>query len=889
MSKSKENTSKKMSSANAVKTIGTIKNLMDKIKQQDNPYKDKRRIKQFNKSVKDCLDLATELESQVNKLNQEQLDNPKPELIDKIRDLTKKALSINTEVSAMKFGDTELDKVPEYIRKESKMKEVEGDLFGYEWVTKENIKKFMDNVTKATKERKDPDNVLRDAGIKVTELWKGYNSALDKDPNGVEKPTADSNALKMKLQYILAIPGWGLVREALPQGDFDKKIQETRDRAKVMKEKLSIVSGSEKDKAIELIKEEHIYRLKCIDKGKPTPGYTNFCFDGPPGVGKTTFCKELAKVCNMAYGKVSMEKMEQSEDVSGRPSFWQGGGSPGAVVLNLFKGKKKDNKTEYPFKGKGTLILYDEIEKGGKKAIRGLGEQLEASSKYVLDSYLEIKVPSTDVLGIGTTNDFEALEGHIKSRFGGKVLKFEGYDLATKLIIARKKWDSIGGKFGIDMSDEVLKYYIDRYEVEPGIRNLESNLGILEKKAVVSNPEVTVITKEFVAQSLGEPEWESKLRTVSSLEEKLSKAKHIKTKLDTCKSLYDILGSLTIPYKKHNSKEKGENSPEAKYKKYNTMLHDLTNKHPELAGTTNIDESQHHTHINKSGGSPKKDAMTGTFDLKRQRNTKLDPNDPGITNKPGTEIKPKAKVDISKLLGENLLGIDPEKEEFLIQLMLKQLMYDSLHRKDVGNASLSAAFSNLDTGVNNKLDSWKNKVANKNDATYRTGKMVKYKERGLSGDGFDAYHKFYEDIINAGYSFEKDEDGEFVLKNKNGDTVYTDSFVNGNWKTEFSGEPDPEVVFFAALRRKHFAQQTGCKTVQILNAGEEYDAYSKVLALSANSMGLKVSYDKDSRRAFNGFDDKYKQLASLNGDELKEYCTGRLNKLKAKPSPQMQR
>ncbi|APR53327.1 endopeptidase La [Sphingomonas koreensis] len=204
------------------------------------------------------------------------------------------------------------------------------------------------------------------------------------------------------------------------------------------------------------------------------------CLVGPPGVGKTSLGKSIAKATGREFIRQSLGGVRDEAEIRGHRRTYIGS-LPGKVVSNL-----KKAGTSNP------LFLLDEIDKLGQD-FRGdpasaLLEVLdpEQNSKFN-DHYLEIDVDLSDVMFVTTANSLN-LPQPLLDRM--EIIRLEGYTEDEKVEIARrhlieKQIEAHGLKEGeFTLTDEGLRALIQKYTREAGVRTLEREIAKLARKAL---------------------------------------------------------------------------------------------------------------------------------------------------------------------------------------------------------------------------------------------------------------------------------------------------------------------------------------------------------------------------------------------------------------------
>ncbi len=254
-------------------------------------------------------------------------------------------------------------------------------------------------------------------------------------------------------------------------------------------------------KASEILDEDHygLEKVKervldylAVKQLKKDPVGEILCFIGPPGVGKSSLSRSIARALSKPFVRVSLGGLKDEAEIRGHRRTYIGS-YPGQIVKGLKKAKHMN-----------PVFLLDEIDKLSSDfkgdPSSALLEVLDSDQNMeFVDHYLDLEIDLSKIFFITTANSMDNIPSPLLDRM--EIIEIEGYTQMEKLQIARNYLiKNQSEKNGIkpsdfSISDEILMEIINSYTRESGVRELERQIGNVTRK----------IARKFVENGKNEP------------------------------------------------------------------------------------------------------------------------------------------------------------------------------------------------------------------------------------------------------------------------------------------------------------------------------------------------------------------------------------------------
>ncbi len=320
---------------------------------------------------------------------------------------------------------------------------------------------------------------------KVAETFENEISRLTR----INPQSPDYNVQLNYLQTIVSLP-WDYCTESTIQVEKAERIL-NRDHYGMEKVKERIL--------------EHLAVLK-LRKDQRSP---IICLYGPPGVGKTSLGKSIAKALGRNYVRISLGGVHDESEIRGHRRTYVGA-MPGRIIKGIQKAKSSN-----------PVYILDEIDKISQNNINGdpssaMLEVLDPEQNNAFhDNFLDMDYDLSKVMFIATANDTNSIPSPLLDRM--ELIEVSGYiteekiEIAKRHLVPKKKAENgLEGNKDLKISKPAIEYIIEHYTRESGVRGLEKQIDKLFRKVALRyarQNEVSPFTikPEDVKAMLGKP------------------------------------------------------------------------------------------------------------------------------------------------------------------------------------------------------------------------------------------------------------------------------------------------------------------------------------------------------------------------------------------------
>ena len=371
-------------------------------------------------------------------------------------DLEKKAIFLSRSLEAFLVGNSFKREIDDKVRTNL-------DLQQKEYFLREQMKVVQDELKQIAPEDDDVEKIKK--AINEIELSDEDKTILLKEVDRLEKTpvmSPEHSIIRTYLDTVVALP-WNI----LTKDEIDIKTAE-----KIL---------DEDHYGLDKIK-ERILEFLAVKKLRDDMKSPILCLSGPPGVGKSSLAKSIARSMGRSFVRISLGGVRDEAEIRGHRRTYLGA-LPGKIIQSLKK-----------IKTKNPVILLDEIDKmasdiKGDPASAMLEVIDPAQNNEFVDHYLDIPFDLSKVLFIATANNLSLIPAPLRDRM--EVIELESYtvkekeNIAIKYLIPRQIRENGLKKEQIAFTKQAINKVINGYTYEAGVRNLERVLGSICRKVAL--------------------------------------------------------------------------------------------------------------------------------------------------------------------------------------------------------------------------------------------------------------------------------------------------------------------------------------------------------------------------------------------------------------------
>jgi len=396
------------------------------------------------------------------------------ETVDPLERLKKVYVHLTNEVQRMQVKNEVSSEVTKRVGKNQK-----------EYILREQMKHIQEELGDEDPKTSDMNELRRQ--IEEAGLPEEIRKIADKELKRLERinpASPEHNVSRTYLDYLAGMPWNKSTEDCLDINRAEEILNEDHYNLKKVKERI-----------LEFLA---VRSLKENMKGPV------LCFVGPPGVGKTSLGKSIARALGRKFVRISLGGVRDEAEIRGHRRTYIGA-LPGRFIKELYRCGSNN-----------PVFMLDEVDKLGND-FRGdpasaLLEVLDPEQNFSFnDHYMDVPFDLSKVMFITTANQLDPIPGPLKDRM--EVIRLAGYSTEEKLHIVRnfiikKELDENGlAEHPLDFTDDAITRVISDYTREAGVRNLQRTIGSICRKVakeITQKKEPrTIITPEVVLELLG--------------------------------------------------------------------------------------------------------------------------------------------------------------------------------------------------------------------------------------------------------------------------------------------------------------------------------------------------------------------------------------------------
>ncbi len=338
------------------------------------------------------------------------------------------------------------------------------------------------------------------------DAYKEINKQIERYAR-MHPDSADAGMIQSYLEWTLDIPFGEMAKKALKIENVEKQLDEDHFSLKKPKERI-----------VEYFAVKELLELR--GKKDENSAGAILCFNGPPGVGKTSLANSIAKALHRPLVRIALGGLEDVNELRGHRRTYIGA-MPGRIVQGLIDAKKMN-----------PVIVLDEIDKvarshrGDPTAV--LLEILDPEqNKEFRDYYLNFNIDLRDVIFIATANDVGSIPAPLRDRMEfitvSSYTPQEKFEIAKRYLLPQEIKKHGLKNSELSVSKPALQELIHKFTREAGVRNLRRRIADLTRKAakmLLQNHELTKVSisvknlKDFFDKSVFEIEKTDKIPVI---------------------------------------------------------------------------------------------------------------------------------------------------------------------------------------------------------------------------------------------------------------------------------------------------------------------------------------------------------------------------------------
>ena len=312
------------------------------------------------------------------------------------------------------------------------------------------------------------------------EVYKEINKQLERLTR-MHPDSSDASMTQTYLDWVLEIPFGEYSKKSLKIDEVEKQLNEDHFSLKKPKERI-----------VEYFAVKELMQLRGI-KDSDSAGAI-LCFNGPPGVGKTSLANSIARALKRPLIRIALGGLEDVNELRGHRRTYVGA-MPGRITQGLIDAKKMN-----------PVIVLDEIDKVSRSQ-RGdptaaLLEILDPEqNKDFRDYYLNFDIDLRNVIFIATANDVGSIPAPLRDRMEFITISSytpqEKFEIASRYLIPQELKKHGLKKRELNISKPALKELIHGYTREAGVRNLRRRLAELSRKVareILQKPDIDKVS-----------------------------------------------------------------------------------------------------------------------------------------------------------------------------------------------------------------------------------------------------------------------------------------------------------------------------------------------------------------------------------------------------------